>query len=222
MSDEVFEEDMGDEHMDVDDHGGMDTSALLAAAEEDQMHVRASWHLIPKEVFAFLFANCLMFTGALVAWSRSLPDAAARPYEHVMGTDTIRGAMILALAIYGFWTAVFNIWGRQLKVWPYVVNALLALWVGIGGIMAGLGSDKWDAAVEARKAEMGELGISKTMLDDWMLAFGGIPPAAWVLTAGGLIVMIIVVKGVLGGAKAAKAGAADADDEPAGARRRRR
>ena len=219
MSDESFEEDF-----DGADEGGMlDTGALLAAAEEDQMHVRASWHLIPKEVFAFLFANCLMFAGAVSAWSRSLPDVAATPYNHIMGTDTIRGTMILALALYGFWTAIFNIWGRQLKVWPYVINAMLALWVGIGGVMSGLSNDAWDAAVEAKKQAMAQAGQGKTMLDDWMFSFGGIPPAAWVLTAGGLIVAIIIVKGVLGGAKSAKAGATATDDEePAGARRRRR
>lgn len=209
--------DGGDEVF-FDDDGGatIDASALLAEAQMDEMAVRASWHLIPKEVFAFLFANCMMLAGVLGAWSRSAADQTPSPAFYLDGLDTIRGTLIFALVIYGFWTAIFNIWGRQMKVWPYVLNAILCLWVGISGFMRAKGNDELAAAAE-RALE----GKSKTMLDDWMASWGVVPPAYWALTVGGLIVAIILVKGILSGAQSAKEAAAE-ESEARGARRRRR
>lgn len=202
--------------------GAIDTEALLDEAREDEIRVRASWHLLPKENFAFLFANCLFFAGALCAWSRMIPPdwlAAAgeevvqlNPSTYLMGLDTIRGTLIFVLAMYGFFQIAFNIMSRTTKVWPFMINALLALEVGIGGI-----SSNWGGKAMEMADKYLENAESKTMMDDMTLSLSAIPPAYWVLTMGGMIVLVVILNGIMSGAKKAKLAAAEA-----GSGRRRR
>ncbi len=204
----AFEEEFGE-------GAEIDAGALLAEAEEDQMRARASWHLLHKEIFAFLFANCLFFTGALVAWTRG-----ASWMEHggpgvMNGLDSTRGAFIFALALYGFWNFVFYLIGRQMKVWPYVLNALIALWVGIGGITKGIGSAQWEAAKDYLENTE---GLEKTALDDAMVPMSTIGPGYWLLTIGGALVVILILKGLMSGHQQAKAVKAE---QGGGGRRRR-
>jgi hypothetical protein len=184
----------------------------LTEAREDALRTRASWSLIHKELFAFLFANCIMFAGSVVAWSAATPGLPAQPSEFITGLDTIRGSLIFALALYGFWTCVFNIYHRQMRVWPFLLNAILALWVGIGGIVGAIGSDRWkaaEAAVEARE--------STTLADKVLTPLDTIPPGFWLLAFGGVIVLVVLIRGIVSGAQQAKESAARA---PASRRRR--
>ena len=214
--DEEFEDEL------AADSGEVDTAALMAEAYDDQLRMKASWHLIPRENFVFLFANCLFFAGALCAWSRMIPpdwlEAAGKarveldPSTYLMGLDTIRGTFIFALAMYGFFQVVFNIVGRTTKVWPFMLNALVALEVGIGGLSRGFGSEAMDmASTYLENAE------SKTLMDDMMVPLSAVPPAYWMLTLGGMIVLIVILNGIMTGAKKAKMAAAEE-----GASRRRR
>lgn len=207
---EAFEDFSGGEEL-----GGIDAGALLAEAEEDQMRSRASWHLLHKEIFAFLFANCLFFTAAIATWTRGLSWGADGGAGMSNGLDSTRGAFMFALALYGFWNFVFYLIGRQMKVWPYVLNALIALWVGIGGITSGIGGPKWEAAKEYLNTE----GLDKTALDDAMVPLSTIGPGYWLMTVGGALVVIMILKGLMSGHQQAKAQAAEQQGD--GRRRRR-
>ncbi|MHC5011652.1 MAG: hypothetical protein ACYTG6_12020 [Planctomycetota bacterium] len=207
LEEEVFFE--GDE----EGMEAVDMAAILAEAQHDALRARAAWSLVHKELFILLFANCLFFAGALAAWSRAY-GWMTTPEAPLTGLDTIRGALIFALAIYGFWTMVFNIWHRQLVVWPFLLNALLALWVGIPGFTSRIGSQAWDDAIHYVDKVM----PSKTMLDWILTPLSTIPPGHWLLTLGGAIVLIVLLKGVLGGHSKSRSTTA----EESGGRRRRR
>ena len=125
--------------------------------------------------------------------------------------------MIFALAIYGFWTAVFNIWHRQMKIKPYLWNAILALYVGIEGIMGTIGSERWDKTVEYLRTM-----YPKRFYHDVTYRMGVLPAGQWMLTIGGVIVMVTLIKGIISGAQSAKATAAAAAEAAAESRRRRR
>ena len=194
---------------------GIDTEAMLAEASMERMQRQAYWHGTDKQLFAFLFANCMFFAGALVAWSRAAPGENADPSVYITGLHTIRGAFIFALAIYGFWTGIFNIWHGQMKIWPYLLNAILALWVGIAGFTQTIGGEEWDKA--KRYLETLE---SKSFQDDLLVPLSTVAPGYWLLSVGGLIVIWIIIKGLMHGSAAAKT--ATAPDEGAGKSRRRR
>lgn len=194
-----------------------ETAAILAESQFDRMRRQAYWHGTSKQLFAFLFANCLFFAGVLVAWTRSVPgDPPGDPSTYITGLHTIRGAFLFALAIYGFWTAVFNVWHGQMKIWPYVLGAVLALWVGIAGFVHTIGSEEWDRAREYLNSEA--FG-SKTLFDDLTVPLSTVAPGYWLLTFGGLVVVFVIINGLLHGSKSAKAAAAESGG---GSSRRRR
>jgi hypothetical protein len=179
--------------------GGLSDQELRSDAEEEQLRIRMSWDLIPGEVWTLLFANCLFFAGALTAWSRGVPGEAMDPAHRVVGIETIRGSLIFALSIYGFWAAIANIWGRLLRIKPYLGNAILALWVGIQGITSTLGSERWDKTMAALKALP-----TRTVYDEITYRLGAFPPGALQLLVGGIIVCITLIRGILAGAAKAK------------------
>jgi len=193
-----------------------DTEAILLEAGLARMERKAYWHANQKQLFAFLFANCLFFASAFVAWYRVAPGESPDPSIYIRGVDTIRGAFILAFSIYGFWTAVFNIWHAQMKVWPYMMSAALALWVGIGGFMSGIGGEQWDTA--KKYLDSPEFG-SKSLFDDLTTPLSVVAPGYWLLTFGGLVVVWVVINGLMQGSASAKASAAE---EAASSGRRRR
>lgn len=210
-------------------HPEYDTQAILNDAMLDRMHRKAYWHSNQRQLFAFLFANCLFFASGLVAWVRAGYSEITVAGEKVVqavpvdasllftGVDTIRGAMIFALSIYGFWTAVFNIWHAQMKVWPYLLAAMLALWVGLGAVINGIGGQQWDLAVRYKDSEA--FG-SKSLFDDLTVPLSTIAPGFWLLTFGGLIVVWVIINGLLQGSQAAKTAATQ--EAQTSSRRRRR
>lgn len=211
----AHEHDHDHDHDHGDEHEGVDAEALLAEAQLERLARQAYMHGTSKQLFSFLFANCLFFAGALVAWTRAGVHEVGDPSTYISGLDTIRGGLIFALAIYGFWTAYFNILQGQMKVWPYLLNALLGLWVGIGGLMAGIGGENWDKA----KAWLDEPGRKTRMLDDLLVPLSTVAPGYWLLTGGGLIVAFVILNGLLQGRQSTKAQAAE---EGATSGRRRR
>ena len=219
---------MAEEHYDDDvyqDEAPMDADALLGEAQMDAMATRASWHLLPKEVFGLLFANCLMFAGVMGAWSRTPIGEAVNPTHYITGLDTIRGTAIFALCLYGFWTAIFNVFGRQMKIWPYMLGSAVSLWIGVSGIMKSMANEALIDGAAEYLAGLHEAGESYTKLEEWM-AYGGIvPPAYWALTAGGALVAVILLKAILGGASSGKGKAPKAEKKKrgggGGGRRRR-
>ncbi len=151
------------EDLDQDEDAQFQIEEAMAAAHQASLEARATWSLVHRELFVFLFANILFFVGVLAAWSRmsaglvsSAEDPTTWVANQINGLDTIRGTIIFALSLYGFWTIVFNIWYRQLKIWPFLINALLALWVGIPAFTSGIGSARWDAAKAAPRRHADE------------------------------------------------------------------
>jgi len=195
--------------------GDLDTEAILAEAALERMHRKAYWHANQKQLFMFLFANCLFFASAFVAWMRVAPGEAGDPSVYIRGLDTIRGSFIFALSIYGFWTAVFNIWHAQMKIWPYMLGAVLALWVGISGFVQGIGGAEWDKA----SAYLDSLE-SKKLLDDILVRLSVIAPGYWLLTVGGLVVVWVIVNGLMQGSQSGAP--ASAGGGGASTRRKRR
>lgn len=208
------------DHAHDPDHGpdedeGIDAEGLLAEARLERLARQAYMHGTSKQLFAFLFANCLFFAGALAAWARAPVGEPGDPSTYINGLDTIRGSLIFGLAIYGFWTAFFNIFHGQMKVWPYLLNSLLALWVGVAGFTSGIGGEAWDKA----KAWLDEPGREARMLDSLTVPLSTIAPGYWLLTLGGLIVAFVIVNGLLQGRQSTKAQAAT--EGGASGRRRR-
>ena len=217
---EDAEEGMAQAELDVEGYGEdlyaeeeaqVQIEAALAEAHQRNLGARAWWSLVHPELVVMLLANCFFFAGALVAWDRTLAWD-ANPVRAFTGLETIRGAVIFALSIYGFWTLVFNIWYRQLKIWPFLINGLIALWVGIGGILATVGSARWDGASAWLEKQ------TSSYLDVVLAPLSSIAPGFWLLTAGGALVLITLLKGIMGGRAQVKAQAR----EGAGKGRRRR
>ena len=100
-----------------------------------------------------------------------------------------------------------------MKVGVYFLNALIALWVGIGGFQSTIGGAQWEKA----KAYLNTLE-SKVVLDDILVPMSTIAPGYWLLTVGGLIVLFIILTGLMRGRSATREAAASAPP----ARRRRR
>ena len=214
---ELLEEPMGE---DVADALGDETlgppggtvEELLHEAEANRRRANASMSLVHKEHFALLFANCFFFAGSLAAWR-------AAPYGQndtggmmTHGLDTIRGAGIFALSLYAFWTLAIGLYTKRTVVWPLLLNMLFGMWVGLGGVIRGIGSEAWDKAyVELQKHEY-------TALDNMLAGLSTIAPGYWMLTGASMLVLFIIVKGIVGGAAKSKSAASAGGGE--GRRRR--
>ena len=196
----------------------LDEEALMAQREEAMadaqaanVRAQADWFLVHKELLTLLLANCLFLAGTLVVWQRRLDWDPENSRAAFTGLSTIRGGLIFALAIHGFWTLWLNFKYRQTVVWPFLINAIFALWVGIPGFTSNFGSDRWTAAVEYMDRQ------TASFLAKFMAPFSNTAPGYWLLTAGGALVLIVLLKGVISGAGQAKAKA----KAQQGSRRRR-
>lgn len=181
----------------------------LDASSRRNLHAKAWWSTSHKEHRTFLFANCLLFASVFVAWTRV-------PGNDLTGLDTIRGAAIFGLTLYGFWATVFNIWFRQFYVAPFFLSGVIGLWVGIQGIMTTFSSGQWDAAIERSKLVQGSL------LDRVLAPLSSIAPAYWLTTIGGALILVVFLRGILGGRAQAKATQRAARESGGSTRRRRR
>lgn len=195
----------------------LDEEALIAQREEAMadaqvanLRAQADWFLVHKELLLLLLANCLFVAGTLVVWDRTL-DWDTSPRLAFTGLSTIRGGLIFALGLHGFWTIFLNFRYRQTIVWPFLINAIFALWVGIPGFTSNFGSDRWQAAKDYMNTQ------TASFLAKFLAPFSNTAPGFWLLTAGGALVLIVLLKGVISGAGKAKAKAAAQQ----GSRRRR-
>lgn len=215
MSDEDV---IHDEAMDEGGDAGFEDSgegyseaheAALAEAQAERLTRQAFLHGVDKQLFKFLFANCCFFAAAFVSWERAAPGTDADPSTLVAGIHTVRGGVLLALSLYGFWTCVLNIFHGQMKLWPFLWSALIGATVAIGGIGAGI--DRWDAV----SAHLNTFQ-KKALLDDIVHRLAAFPPGTWLCTIGAFLVFWVLLTGLLKGRAAGKAAA------PAEGRRRRR
>jgi hypothetical protein len=195
-----LDEDLGDEGPPP----GGSVEELMIQAEADRRRANAAMSLVHKEHYAFLLANCLFFAGALAAW-RAAPygdNNLGAALTH--GLETIRGSVIFALSIYGFCTLAIGLYTKRTVVWPFALNMLLGLWVGLGGVIRAIGGAEWDNAYTVLEKQ------SHTKLDSALAGLSTIPPGYWMLAGGSLLVLFILVKGIVGGAAKGKRKAAPA------------
>lgn len=223
--DEAVPEAEPDEATDFGEDGGAEDAGpppggtveeLLHEAEANRRRANAAMSLVHKEHFAFLGANCLFFAGSLAAWrvvEMGPVDGGTRLVQLTHGLDTIRGAAIFALSIYGFWSLAIGLYTKRTVVWPFLLNMLLGLWVGLAGVMRGIGSDAWKRAYADLEKQ------PHTALDTMLTGLGTIAPGFWMLAVGSLLVLFIILKGLVGGA--AQARAAKEQAEGGGGERRR-
>lgn len=177
-------------------------------------HVGLSWGTVHKELFLFLFASILIGVGCIASWAVRSPTGDADPSN---GLRTIRGCVMFALAIYGVTSAYFSILNRKMVVWPFLLNALIALWVGIPAITGTMGGTAWKAW--SKLAETG----GGTLMDKWFGSMRAIPPGLLLVAIGGTLVAISILKGLVGGfvSGAAKSKAAQEAAGAKGVARRR-
>lgn len=206
-----------DEGMDEGSDGGFQDAgdgyseaheAALAEAQAERLTRQAFLHGVDKQLFTFLFANCCFFAAAFVSWERGAPGTDVDPSTLVAGVHTVRGAVLLALSLYGFWTCVLNIFHGQMKIWPFLWSAVIGATVAIGGIGAGI--DRWDAVAKHLSTFS-----SKALLDDITHRLAAIAPGAWLCTIGAFLVFWVLLTGLMKGRASGKAA-------PAEGRRRRR
>ncbi|MGE0193007.1 MAG: hypothetical protein AB7T63_13305 [Planctomycetota bacterium] len=201
MSDDDLRDDdvAGDDGVDGGAEGYSEAhEAALAEAQAERLTRQAFVHGVDRQLFRFLFANCCFFAAALVSWEVAAPGADANPAGMIGGLDTVRGAMLLALAVYGFWTCFLNIFHGQMKVWPFLLSALIGAEVAIGGIKDGIAS--WDKV----KEHLATLP-SKTAYDDLIHRLGAISPGAWLCTIGSFLVFWVLLSGLMSGRSSSKA-----------------
>jgi hypothetical protein len=176
-------------------------------------HVGLAWKTVDTELFGMIFASVLIGVGCLVSWTQKRP-------ADFTGISTVRGSVMLALAVYGIFSGVLNILYRRHVVWPALINSIFALWTGVGGIMDVMQSAQWKAAGQDRPEQV---AYFEKYFGEYMRA---IPPGFLLLTVGGALVMMMIVKGLVAGAGSsaakakAKEAARDADAEARRARRR--
>jgi hypothetical protein len=176
-------------------------------------HVGLAWKTVDAELFGMIFASVLIGIGCLVSWTQKRP-------ADFTGISTVRGSVMLALAVYGVFSGVLNVLYRRHVVWPALINAILALWTGVGGLMDVMQTEAWKNAGREREEQV---AYFEKYFGEYMRA---IPPGFLLLTIGGALVMMMIVKGLVAGAgnasaKAkAKEAARDAEAEARRARRR--
>lgn len=177
-------------------------------------HVGLSWGSVHKELFLFLFASILIGVGCVASWATRTPTGSSAAMN---GLVTIRGCVMFALALYGVASAYFSILNRKMVVWPFLLNALIALWLGLPAVSSAIGGTAWKAWGKHAETAGG------TMMDKWFGGMRAIPPGILLLTLGGLLVAISILKGVVAGfvSGAAKSKAAKEEASAKGAARRR-
>jgi len=204
LAEEAVEEGYGDEG--APPPGGT-YEDLMHEAEAGRRRANASMSLVHKEHYAFLLANCFFFAAALASW-RSMPYGANETGAAVThGLETIRGSLVFALAVYGFWSLGIGLYTKRTVLWPLLLNMLLGLWVGLGGVVKGIGSPTWEQAYKDLADPVKTPSSSK--MDEWLAGLGTIAPGFWMLTAGSLLVLFILIKGIVSGAAKTKARAAE-------------
>ena len=124
--DDLRDDDVADDGMDGGAEGYSEAhEAALAEAQAERLTRQAYLHGVDRQLFRFLFANCCFFAAALVSWEAAAPGG-SNSADMVSGLDTVRGALLLAFSVYGFWTCFLNIFHGQMKVWPFLLSALVA------------------------------------------------------------------------------------------------
>jgi len=138
----------------------------------------------------FFFVCCLaIFLGALLPWEGAWWDS--------YGTRSIGGAFLLVFAGYGMVAAFFNIFHRQMIIWPVLLAALDGAYAGWKRVFQLMGSEVAKSIDWA-----GDLPQKKRALGEFCHLFG---PGLWLVVVFSTLFWLVFVVGVVQGGR--KAGA---------------
>ncbi|HVG92810.1 MAG TPA: hypothetical protein VND21_00050 [Planctomycetota bacterium] len=172
-------------------------------------HTGIAWGTVHKEHWLFVFCSVLIAVGCLASWNGRSPAGVVG--DPITGLDTIRGTIMLAIAAYGLITGVFNILYRRMVLWPFVLNAFLALWVGLGGLASAYGGTIWKAWSERE-------GLNIT--ERYLGGLRAVPPGFLLLAFAGILIIFRMIAGILSAAGKGKAKAAPPARKTSSMRRR--
>lgn len=111
--------------------------------------------------------------------------------EALGGLDTIRGSFMFAIALYGIIVAFFNLLHRRMIVWPFFLNGVLALEVGLTSLNRAMGSTAWEMWAEKTK--------DMNWVEAWLGKLRAVPSSQLLLTFAGALILMSIIKGVVGG-----------------------
>jgi hypothetical protein len=139
--------------------------------------------------FFFLLCSMAIFLGTLLPWEGMWWDS--------NGFRSVHGAFLLLLSGYGMVAAYFNIFHRQMIVWPVILAAIDGTYAGWHRVLQIASSD----AAQAIEFT-GDLGNKKMALIKYLQLFG---PGLWLVTLFASLFWLVFVMSVVQGGRSAAA-----------------
>ncbi len=159
-----------------------------------------------KESFRLLFGASFVVAAGFAVWQRA---TVYDGHVEVTGFDSVSVSLLFAFGLYSFVVGIANVVsGRMVPGMPAAfIAGVCGLWFGIRGFLTTWqqnGCLGWDQ-VGKNIAGTPDEGIL-TQVRLWL---GQFAPGPWVATIGGLVIVLVFLKGILagGGKKAAPAAA---------------
>ena len=137
--------------------------------------------------FFFLLCSMAIFIGTLLPWEGMWSDS--------FGWRSTMGAFLLLLSGYGMVAAFFNIFHRQMIVWPAILGALDGAYAGWKRVFQIAGSD----AAHSISFE-GDLGAKKRAIAETVRLYG---PGLWLVVIFSTLFWLVFVLSVIQGGRAA-------------------
>lgn len=139
--------------------------------------------------FFFFVASLAIFLGTLLPWEGAWYDS--------YGYRSTLGGFLLLLSGYGMVAAFFNIFHRQMIVWPVILAALEGTWLGWKRVLQ-LASSEAAKAIDWG----GDMPQKKRALTEFCQLFG---PGLWLVVTFSTIFWLVFVIAVIQGGKASAA-----------------
>jgi hypothetical protein len=162
--------------------------------------------------YTILFGAVMVFVGAISVWERERIFGGV-----VIGSDTITGSFLLAMAIYTALVGVLNIVEGRLKgMLGAFVTGVTALWFGLRALVRTLNRPEFlsfseigdyteKQAIPERFAEGGfpadALAEVTTRQEQFYSWLGQIAPGVWWTVLGGILIVLVFLKALFGGGK---------------------
>jgi len=139
--------------------------------------------------FFFLLCSMAIFIGTLLPWEGMWSDS--------YGWRSILGCFLLVLSGYGMVAAFFNIFHRQMIVWPVILAAIDGTYAGWHRVFQLAGSDY------AKSIDWtGDLFAKKVALLKYFQLFG---PGLWLVTIFASMFWLVFVLSVIQGGRSSAA-----------------
>jgi hypothetical protein len=152
--------------------------------------------------YSILLGSSLVLVGAITVWEREHVFG-----KEVRGPDMISGAFLLAMAVYTLVVGALNVVGGRLRgMLAAFVTGIASIYLAVGKMIATQGAAHFQGWSDFKG------GSFQDKVTGFVGQFG---PGVWMSLLGGLWIVLVFVKAIVGGKKKAAAPA------PAAASRRR-